>query len=141
MMRPASILNFERFYFLYLISSVVTGVIYFDRQVERTAAVREFREIAPLVVGGSIAFGLLIVLLLWYFAARRVSAIARWLVLAQFAFAAGKMALNLASGKLTLGGNGLLPVIMLVVLGAATWFLFRPDARAWRGTPAAGEPA
>ena len=93
---------------------------------------------APIIVGGSILIGAAIVLLLWYFAARRGSALARWLILAQFLFALSKMTWNVASGRLLLG-NGLLHLIMLGVLGAAVWFLFRPDARSWNGSSYAGE--
>lgn len=77
--------------------------------------------------------GVAIPLLLWYFIARRGSAVAKWIATVLFALSVIGSAISLVSGGYLLALGSLLGVARLALLAAAIWFIFRPDTRAWFG--------
>lgn len=133
-MRPASIVNFERFYLGSLAVSLVSTLITWDTTVATVAAA------SPPEVGFgsgfvlfSVVFGIVITLLLWYFVARRASVVAKWIVVTFFVLALISLVASLAGmseglmSPLDLG----LSLVATGLEAAAVWMLFRRDAKAW----------
>ncbi|HEU4959137.1 MAG TPA: hypothetical protein VFT56_01910 [Sphingomonas sp.] len=136
--RPASIVRFEQLYLAGFAVGVINTVISWSASQERLAA--SIAMFGPAFLPIAMAIGFAITLLLWYFIARRGSAIAKWIATVFAAFAAIGLVIGLVR---LLGGGGAFSVS--AVLGyvasllqiAAVTFLFRPDTRAWFGEPAA----
>ncbi len=129
-MRPISIVKFERCYLasiaVGLLNSIVTlPVMLRTPQVAQAAAM-----LGPNFFYGSVLFGIIITLLLWYFAARRASVVAKWIITVFFAFGVLSILRNLVAGFPT-ASSGVLGVVGIVLQGVAVYLLFRPDAVAW----------
>ena len=135
--RPVSIIRFEQLYLAGFAVGVINTVVSWSAAQERAAA--SVALFGPAFLPIATAIGFAITLLLWYFIARRGSAIAKWIATVFAAFAAIGLVIGIigllggASLSLT---TGLGFVSSLLQIGAVT-FLFRPDTRAWFGEPAA----
>lgn len=79
----------------------------------------------------TLAFGFAVLLLLWFFIARRASNIAKWVLVAltviSLFWLPGTVRSAIVTGPLTL----ILVVVVLVLQLLAVWYLFQPDARDW----------
>ena len=143
-MRPRSIVWFERVYAASVALGLANSVVRLDSM--QAALSRDLGDAAN-GMGGAIIFitlglSLAVSALLWFYIARRASSVAKWLLVAIYAYSLISLPGALAGVR-----AGLLPAWWL----AATWalqiaivvLLFRPDARAWfarKGT-AADDPA
>lgn len=134
-MRPHSITMFEKLFLASLVLGAINFFVSMPAMREQLAADPN----AAAMVGdnfliGVFIFSMLISLLLWYFISRRASNIAKWILVVFFV-----VGLVMLPGSL--GALPALPLIVsllsTVLQGAAIYFLFRPDAKAWFARPAA----
>ena len=131
-MRPLSIVNFERFYLVAILLSLVTTFLSWNDTVANVQATPGVDLGQSFVVGVTVG-GLIIQLLLWYFIARKPRAWGKWIFVILFA-------LNLLLTLVSFASGAVLPTIILALTlaslalrAAATWMLFRPDSRRWFG--------
>jgi hypothetical protein len=128
--RPQSIIGFERCF----LGGIAVGLINsamswsaIQSQLDRTPG-------ADLLPGGfmigTIAVGLIINLLLWYFAARRRAVVAKWIIVAFFGLGLLGIVRVVFSGIVAPTMN-VFAVVGLILQAIAVWMLFRPDAKAW----------
>jgi hypothetical protein len=131
-MRPASIVQFERFYLGALGLGLVNNLLNFS---QATAVLNDPNvQAAGLGTGflvSTMVIGFAIPLLLWYFIARRGSNIAKWIAVVLFGLGAIGVLMSLS----TMFAMGTLSAIVGLVVFAlqayAMFMLFQPDARAW----------
>ena len=145
MLRPRSIINFERCYLGSLLLGFVTLALTWNTQIEalqRTPATAQMGDnfIYTSLLGG-ITLGAVITLLLWYFAARRASVVAKWIIVVFFALGALSLLRQLAAGTIPSGLGGVLSIANFVLQAVAVWLLFKPDAKAWFATRGASADA
>lgn len=133
MQRPASIIRFERFYLAYIaLGMIATGLNW--SITSATPAVQEANAmIGPWYLPATILFGIGVQLLLWYFAARRRSTIAKWVLVVFFALALVGTGLSLVSGQMPMTIGSVVAVISFLAYAGATVQLFAPDAKIWFG--------
>ena len=139
-MRPASIVMFERLFLASLALSVVSFLINYEsmvRDLETQPGVAELGFGSGFAIG-SMAVGLAIFLLLWFFIARKASSVAKWILVVLLALSVISLP-GMLMGQWNLGVVLGLGVYALEIAAAA--YLFRADAAAWfRGEPTA-DPA
>ncbi len=142
MLRPASIINFER---LYLGSFVLWAINTFASWSTMRAMIANNPQVAANPMAGSVMGSMLgtsaiitaaVSLLLWWLVARKASVVGKWMVvvtegigalLALFSLVA------LATGKAPSMLLGLSSLVATGLAIAAAVMLFRPDARAFLG--------
>ncbi len=139
MTRPPSIVNFERCYLGALLVAAVNSALNWQRMMAVPAVAQAQVAIGSWYVPVTTALGYLIPLILWYFAARRASVVAKWIVVVLFGLGVLGLAAGLAMGTMSAGLGGVLSVVSFVLNAVAVWLLFRPDARAWFGETAAAD--
>ncbi|PXA98770.1 hypothetical protein DMC47_06925 [Nostoc sp. 3335mG] len=133
-MRPTSIVRFDRLYLGSIVLGLIGNLVEWPVTIARLTAdpaTAILGSSVPILVGGMIATGALIALLLWYFTAKRASNVARWIVTAFTAFAVGSLFVGYGSGAVVLDAGGIIRIVSVALQTAATFFLFRPDAAAW----------
>lgn len=123
-MRPPSIIWFERLFLAYAALSVVNGLIVFSQPVAG-------QQVGTGLLAFSVGLGLAINLLLWWFAARRASNVARIILTILFALSLASVVFSLAVGTYPGGAIGLFAGLSYVTFIAAIVFAYRPDANAW----------
>lgn len=133
MIRPLSIINFERCYLGALIVGAVNAALNWQRYTTMPAVRDAQVMFGPWYLPALTAIGYLIPLLLWYFAARRASVVAKWIVVVLFGLGVFGLLIALAMGTMASGFGGVLSVVAFVLNAVAVWLLFQPDARAWFG--------
>ncbi len=129
-MRPKSIILFER---LYLASLVIMAINFFWSFDTMVAQIQRDPAMGPLGWGGGamiaiFAASMAISLLLWFFVARRGSAIAKW-ILVIFAVI-GVWSLSNTFTEIS-SAQLIAPLLVTVLQIAATILLFRADAKPW----------
>lgn len=122
-MRPASIIRFEQLY----LASIALAAVNSALLLSPAAGYAPPGEASGLI--GFVATSLAVSLLLWFFAARRASRIAKWLMVALFVLGAAGLPAILSAGPLDI--PAVLTVVTWGLQAAAIWMLFRPDAAAW----------
>ena len=85
-MRPISIVNFERCYLGAIVVGLVNSFISIPVMMRTPKVAQAAATFGPGFLYGSILFGIVVTLLLWYFAARRASVVAKWIIVVFFAF-------------------------------------------------------
>lgn len=129
-MRPQSIIWFERLFLAYAALSVLNGFLVFSQPIAG-------QQVGVGLLAFSIGLGLAINLLLWWFAARRGSNVARIILTILFALSLASVVFSLAVGTYPGGVTGLLAGVSYATFIAAIVFAYRPDANAWfRGSDA-----
>jgi len=139
-MRPASIVMFERLFLASLVLSVVSFIINYDsmiRDLETQPGVAELGFGSGFAIG-SMAIGLAIFLLLWFFIARKGSSVAKWILVVLLAISVISLP-GMLMGSWDLGVVLGLAVYALEI--AATAYLFRADAAAWFRGERGADPA
>ena len=147
MLRPISIVQFERCYLGSLLLGFLTLAVTWNTQLAMLQRNPATAQMSGGMIYGSLLTGLvvgaLITLLLWYFAARRASAVAKWIIVVFFAIGVLSLLNSLSKGVVPPGLGGVLTVANIVLQGVAVYLLFRPDAKAWfdgrRGAADMGE--
>lgn len=133
-MRPVSIVRFDRLYLASIVVGLIGNIIEWPVTLARLTENPDTAALgsgAAIAAGGMIATGVLIALLLWFFAARRASNVARWILTVFTAFAVGSLLFGFGAGAVILDVGGVLRILAVALQAAATFFLFRPDAAAW----------
>jgi hypothetical protein len=142
-MRPPSILLFERLYIVKIVLGLVAGAFALSRisaTILPTGAPVAVQKMMPVIMIASMAFGVIVSLLLLYFIARRASDVAKWIFVVFFALGAISL-IRSFSGRFPIAGwmHGL--SLVQVAMGAVMlWLLFRPDAKAWFAEPSRRPP-
>lgn len=143
MMRPQSIIRFEWLYWaafaIGMFSTYQTWAIQQNLLASNSAV-----EGMPWLPYASVVGRIALTIALWFFVARRPSAIAKWIIVVLAVYGAVLLALLCMS---MLRGSAPLDLVLpsvaqnLLYIAAAA-LLFMPDARAWFGEgPAAAETA
>jgi len=129
--RPKSIVYFECAYFLAIAVNLLSVYLTWDRTIAEIEATPGYAGRGALYLIWTLLFWMPINLSLWYFAALRHSAAARWMIVALAVvnlFDLGTLALF---GGLTQDLFGLLNLAFYISSFVAAWFLFQPDAKLW----------
>lgn len=131
MIRPNSIIQFERFYLAAIGVDAVNTVLSWSDREERALLQPQMFGDLTLPVVTAIGFG--IALLLWFFVARQGSAIAKWILTIFVTVALAWTLYAIPTGRYSLGLSGLLGLFSTVLQAYSAWLLFRPDAGPWFG--------
>ena len=135
-MRPLSIVNFERCYLGAIAVGLINSFVTIPAMMRMPQMAQANAMLGPNFIYISLILGLVISLLLWYFAARKASVVAKWIIVVFFAFGVLGMLRNLATGFPT-SLSGVLGIVAFVLQAVAVYLLFKPDAVGWfarRGT-------
>ena len=127
-MQPASIISFVRFFLGALVADALAVVLGFP------ATLAALSKPPASMSAGTLIFMLgvyaAVALALWYFAARRRSVVAKWILSIWFVVASCLLALSLYQGEFF----GLVVYLNWIAYGLrakATSELFKPDADTW----------
>ena len=135
MVRPVSIINFERCYLGRVALGFLALALTWNTQVAMLTRNPATAQLGGGALYGSLLTGLVIgaviAILLWYFAARRASVVAKWIIVVFFAFGVLSLLNSLSKGVILPGLGGVLTVTNTVLQAVAVWMLFKPDAKAW----------
>lgn len=137
--RPKSIVQFEQVYWAIIALGLVSTALGWSDMMATVNVQRMTAQVGMAPVYIMIAIGLGIQLALWYFIARRGSAIAKWVfvVLTIFSLGSGALALFGAVMASVFTLAGLIGVVLLVLQVYALMLLFRADTKPWFGEEAA----
>ena len=145
MVRPQSIITFERLYLGAWLLGLLNTILNWNRMLAAAQAsvgpAGLGRDAAGTIMLASTLLGCVITLLLWYFAARRGSAVAKWIITVFFAIGLLSFLWGVAAGTTRIGVPVAVGAVALVLQGAAVVMLFRPDVRGWFGEAPAGPVA
>jgi hypothetical protein len=135
-MRPESIILFEKVFFASLAVGIATTVIGW----EEVKAMLADPSIQAAGIGGgavalSLALGIVLPLVLWYFIARRASNVAKWIFVVLTALGLFGLLAALADPSAAKGLQTMASAVSTGLQVAAAWLLFRPDARKWLEGP------
>jgi len=133
MIRPASIVRFERLYLAGLALGIINIVLNWSATAHAIAAQPALTSVAGWYQPAATLVGVAIPLLLWYTIARRGSRVAKWILTVWTALAVFGLLGGLATGHMVDGIVGVLGVVTILLDVVAVWTLFRPDTRAWFG--------
>lgn len=135
MLRPISIIQFERCYLGSLVLGFLTLAFSWNAQMAMLQRNPATAQMAGGVLYGSLLTGLVlgavVTLVLWYFAARRASVVAKWIIVVFFAIGLLSLLNTLSKGMVPPGLGGVLTITNVVLQAVAVYLLFRPDAKAW----------
>jgi hypothetical protein len=129
MTRPNSIIWFERVFLGSLLLGLVNSVLTWSSMTAQMAATPGAGMLGSNFLIGSMAIGIIINLLLWYFIARRGSNVARiiWTVL----FAIGIFGVAAMFFQPTTLSMKAAPLISFALQAVGVFLLYRPDAKPW----------
>jgi len=130
-MRPASIVQFERLYLGALAISVIADAMNWSAA---QAAIQRNPQIAaagPIVLIAGLAISYVAMIALWYLAARRQSAVAKWILAIWFVLSTVFTALALFRGGFSLSVAAVLGWAAYLLRAWGVSYLFKPDADAW----------
>ncbi|WP_260598215.1 hypothetical protein [Sphingomonas endolithica] len=129
--RPISIVNFERCY----LGAFAIGLVNTAMSWQATTA-----KLAPQAamfgtwyLPAVTLIGFAITLALWYFIARRGSAVAKWIATVFLVLGLLGLLITLPMGTYPKGIGGILGIVSTVLQVIAIWLLFRPDTKVWFG--------
>lgn len=131
--RPVSIRKFEGCYLGALALGAVNTALSWSRYHENDAVARAEAVIGAWYLPTITALGFLIPLVLWFFAARRGSVVAKWIIVVFFAIGALGVLAGLALNSFPSSLAAVLSVSAFVLNAIAVRQLFQPDAREWFG--------
>jgi hypothetical protein len=133
-MRPQSIVLFERLFLTSMAVGVIATVVNWGHTTEALSTNPAVANFAGPMIIGSLAFGLCINALIYYFIAHRASNIARWIWTVFFVIGLIGGAFSLLGSKASALYGPMQMVLFVINLAlelGATIMLFRADARAW----------
>ncbi len=134
MVRPASIVRFDRFYLLSIAIGVIGTILQWPQlmaMIESDPSFAPVRSAGVVLAAVFAGAGVVISLLLWYFVARQGSVVAKWIVTVFTALSLGSLLLGISSGTVASDASGILRMVGVVLQLIATIALFRRDARPW----------
>jgi hypothetical protein len=141
MQRPTSIIQFERCYLGALALALVNTALSWSTYLRIPAVIQAQAMFGNWYLPTTTAMGFLIPLVLWYFAARRASVVAKWIIVVFFGFGVIGLLIGLANGGYPSTLAAVLSVVALVMNAVAVFLLFKPDAKAWFGERSGGDAA
>lgn len=131
-MRPDSIILFERLYLGALALGLVNLFVSWDRSIALMTSDPGAAALGDpatfILVVFVISFG--VSLTLWYFAARRRSRVAKWILTVLFVLGLFSLPGSIAQGVFS-GIGGLFAAAAWLLQAVALFMLFRPDSNAW----------
>jgi hypothetical protein len=129
MTRPNSIIWFERVFLGSLLLGLLNSIFTWSTMTAQMAATPGAAMFGGGVLIGTMALGIIINLLLWYFIARRGSNVARiiWTVL----FAFGVFGIIAVFMQATPVSMKIVPLISFALQAYGVFLLYRPDAKPW----------
>lgn len=133
-MRPASIVQFERLFLAAAGIGLLGQLLSWNAIIASLRAQPSTAGMGPGSVIAVLALIYAVILLLWYFAARRHSVAAKWGCSIWFVVATVLQALQLLAivrGGLHLSLAGVLGWLSYALLVWSVSYLFKPDADAW----------
>ena len=133
MIRPASIVRYERLYVASFVLGLVASAMTWAQRTAMFAANPVLAQ-TPWMLPAMQAFGIAIAVLVWYFTVRAPSIVAKWVVVVFAAFSVIGIVLSLgalATGSAILGTATVLALIANALYVAATVHLFLPASKAW----------
>jgi uncharacterized membrane protein len=133
MARPPSIVTFERCYLATIIIGVVNSILNWQRMQAMPQVQRAAEGIGSWYIMALSALTVIVPLALLYFAARRSSVVAKWIITIFFALALILILFALLLGRIAPGIGGVLSIAGFVLQAIAVYMLFRPDALVWFG--------
>ena len=135
MIRPRSIRLFELLFLGALLLTLVGTVLVWPSLLEQAAVQAQAARLGSgalaTIAGVSVAFVVLVELLLWFFIARRASVIAKWLLVLFTAYNVYSLVGTVQAGAEWSTVAGILSAVALLMQVIAVLLLFTPDARAW----------
>ncbi len=141
MVRPQSIVRYERFYLSSFLLGLIASAVTWSTRAAALA-------MNPLLAGktwilwGTLVLGIAISLLLWHFTARVPSIVAKWIVTVFAAFAAIGIVFSLfqlGTGRTAFDAPVLLMLAVNILYIVAATLLFRPESAQWFGEIPVGE--
>ena len=129
-MRPISIVNFERCYLGAIIVNFLTSLVTIPVIMRTPQVAQATARFGSGFIYISMVLNIIVTLLLWYFAARRASVVAKWIIVVFFAFGVLGILRSVTTGFPT-ATSGVLGLVAFVLQAVAVYLLFRPDANAW----------
>lgn len=135
--RPLSIRKFEICYLGALAVGAVNTMLNWSRYYVNPAVSRAEVVIGAWYLPTVTALGYLIPLVLWYFAARTGSVVAKWIIVVLFALGALGVLAGIALHSFPSSLAAVLSVSAFILNAVAVWQLFQPDTRSWFGEDAA----
>jgi hypothetical protein len=130
MTRPQSIIWFERCFLGAIGIGLVNSALNWSKIQEAVAATPGAGVLPGGFLIGTMVVGIIINLLLWYFAARRGSNVAKWIIMVFFGLGLLGLARTLMSGVAAPTMN-VFAYVALALQAVGVWLLFQPDAKAW----------
>jgi hypothetical protein len=129
MTRPNSIIWFERLYLGSMLLGLINSALTWSTVTDRVAATPGAAMLGSGFLIGSMIFGIVINLLLWYFIARRGSNVARIILTVLFGLGVIGM-ITMFFQPLPLAMKAM-PIIAFVLQAIGVFLLYRPDAKPW----------
>ncbi|NML04439.1 hypothetical protein [Sphingomonas sp. G-3-2-10] len=131
-MRPNSIVQFERLFLVQFAINIVVQALTWTSSVAALARRAKVAEPeAMLYLAVFVAVVLLLQLALWYFAARRRSVIAKWILSIWFVLGTAQLALQTFQLGFSFSVPSLLSWAGFLIYAWAVSYLFKPDADEW----------
>lgn len=135
MERSQSIVWFERLYLGGVVLGLLNTVMNWSTMQAQVAAQPGSAILPPWFTGATVAIGIGINVLLWFFIARQGSVVAKWILVVLYAIGLIGIAMTLAMGQRPPTLNAF-AALVFALQTAAVVMLFRPDNKAWFGAPA-----
>lgn len=129
--RPVSIVNFERCYLGAFAIGMFNTALSWQATRERLAPQAE--QFGSWFMPAVTLIGFAITLTLWYFIARRGSAVAKWIATVFLVLGLLGLLISLPTGNYPQGIGGVFGIVSTVLQVIAIWLLFRPDTKPWFG--------
>ncbi|MFC3582156.1 hypothetical protein ACFONA_18450 [Sphingomonas hylomeconis] len=131
--RPQSIVNFERCYLGAFALGLVNTAISWSATNAAFAASPQAAMMGSWFLTATTLIGFAITLALWYFIARKGSAVAKWIAVVLMALGLIGLAFTLLAGTFPSGASGTIGIITSMLQVIAVTFLFKPDTKIWFG--------
>ena len=129
MERPLSIVKFDRCYLAAIVIGLLNTALSWPASMEKIQTSGQ----SPALLIGATLIGFGITIALWYFIARRGSAIAKWIATVFLALALVGLLISLATGNYPKGLSGVIGIVTTTLQAISVWLLFQPDTKAWFG--------
>jgi hypothetical protein len=130
MIRPQSIVWFERCFLGAIGIGLVNSALNWSKMQDAMAATPGADALPGGFLIGMMVVGIVINLVLWYFAARRRSNVAKWIIVVFFALGLIGLARTLVTGIAAPTMN-ILAYVAFALQAFGVYLLFQSDAKAW----------
>lgn len=130
MARPQSIIWFERCFLGAIGIGLVNSALNWSKIQAAVDATPGATALPSGFMAGTIIAGLIINLLLWFFAARRGSNVAKWIIVVFVGLGFIAVLRSLVS-VVAAPTTNIFTYVALALQVVGLWMLFRPDAKAW----------